>query len=278
VPGWRRGEVDWLLASARTRAALVLSAYLGLLAACGLVVLFVATAAEAASGPAPAGRALAARFATAPLVVESEQPLTRRIDPELSAPGGSLRVRLVLVGGGRAADLRLAVRALGDEERVSAVRARLASAGSVEVPLPAPSGPYELELERTAGEALVAVRQDGIEILTPTASAREASLRVALRAGLALAALLALALGLGAWLSAPTAILATLTLTLLGLLAEGAIARALPLASLAEALALAGEGIAAPWPSLRAVASAAVAVGIGLLAATAGLRDWRRAS
>jgi hypothetical protein len=277
LPGWRRGEVDWLLAAARRRGALVLSAYLGLLAAAGLLLLFIATAAEASAGPAPAGHALAARFATPALVVDDGQPLVRVVDPGRAAPGGTLRVRMVLAGGGRAAGLRVALRSRGPAGGVRAVRAQLASNESVEVPLPAPEGPYELVVERTDGEALVAVRENGIELLTPTASARVAGLRVALRAGLALAALLALALGLGAWLSAPTAILGALTLAAAGLLAEGPMARALPLGALAEALALAGEGVAAPTPSPRALAATAVAVSVGLLAATAGLCCWRRA-
>jgi len=278
LPAWRRGEVDWLLASARSRMGLVASTYLGLLAAALLLVAFIAVAAELAAGPSGPGRALAARFETPALVVDAEEGLVRRVDPGFELPGGVLRVRLILVGGGRAADLRLAVRSAAVEGRTTAVRARLAGAGVLEVPLPAASGPYDLQLEQLEGEALVAVREDGLELVEPLGSARAAGLRTAARAILGLAALLALALGLGAWLSTPTALLGALALALAALLSEGPAARLFPLAALREALALAGEGLAAPWPSTRAVAAGALVAVLGLLLAGAGLRDWRRAA
>jgi len=275
LPGWRRGEVDWLFASASTRTGLALSAYLGLAAAAAIFVVFDAAVAELAAGRAGPGRALAARFATPTVLLAGDEPIVRGIDLGRSPAGAALRVRILLVGGGPAADLRLAVRAVAADGAVHATRARLATSGNLEVTLPRSEGPFELSLERTGGESLVALERDGIELVTPVASERVGSLRLAARSWLALCAMLAVALGLGAWLSAPTAAIGALSLGLAALLAGSTVAPALPLASLKEALSLTGEGLAAPWPSWRALVASAATIVLGLTLAAAGLRHWR---
>jgi hypothetical protein len=276
VPRWRRGEVDWLLAAQRSRAELVLSTFVGLAAAAAGFVGFAGATAEIGAGYASAGRALEARFGTPSQVLEGET-LVRRLTLDPLPAGAVLRVRLQYLGGAPAVDLRLSVRALATDAPPSAVEARVFASGVLEVPLPPVVGPVELRLERTGETALVALRENGIEIAVPTASERGASMRVAVRAWIALCAALAVALGLGAWLSGGAAVTGALALTWVALLARAPAGGKWPPAALGDALELAGEGLAAPWPSARSLALAAAVIALALFAAAQGLEHWRRA-
>lgn len=276
LPRWRRGEVDWLLAARRTRTELVVSTFLGLAAAAALFAAFAGATAELGAGSAGAGRALEARFRT-PAQVLGSAPLVRRLALGPLPAGAVLRARLQFLGGATAVDLKLSARALGSDAAPSAVASRVFASGVLELPLPPGDGPIELRLERTGETALVALRENGIEVAVPIASARGASVRVAARAWIALIAALAVALGLGAWLSGAAAVAGALALTWISLLADAPGGGKWPAAALGEALELAGEGLAAPWPSGRSVALAATVVALALLLAERGLEHWRRA-
>ncbi len=276
IPAWRRGEVEWLAASAAGRARIVLSVWLGQVAAALVFALFAGTAAELAAGPARPGRALAARYASASFVLSEGSPAqVLRIDAEPAPAGAVLRARLDYFGAGTAAEVRLALRR-ADSLMATEVRAALGAPGALEVALPAGEGPLEVVLERGAGEALVTLEPDGLELLVPIASERLASASVALRAWLALCVTLALGLGLGAWLSAPTACLGLLAIVVPALLSPSEAARLSPWSGLARTLSLCGQNLTAGPPSVRSLAAAAVLGLLGLLLAVAGLRTWRR--
>ncbi len=276
IPGWRRGEVEWLAASAAGRARIVLSTWIGQTAAALGFALFAAAAAEIAAGPARPGRALAARFATPSVFLSpAHRPEVRRIDAGATPPGTVLRARIDFIGGGAPSEVRLAVRRAGSPE-VAEARGAIAEDGALEVVLPAGAGALEVELQRGAGEALVALEQDGLELLAPTSSERLASAGVALRAWLALSVTLALGMGLGAWLSAPTACLGLLAIVLPALLSPSEAAQLSPWSGLARALSSCGENLAPAPPSARALAVCLLIGLLGLLGAVAGLRPWRR--
>lgn len=278
VPRWRRGEVDWLAASAHGRARVVLSTWLGLDAAAIALCLGCAAAGELAAGRAGSGRVLAARFATPTVaLLESGVEQTRRLEPAAVPAGTLLRARLDFLGGGPAASVRLALRREEGAGSATAARVLVSAPRWVDLALPAGRGPLVLALERIDGEAIVALAPDGLDLLTPAASERVAASRLAARAALALVAALSLALGFGAWVSAPTAFLGALAVLVVALLSDAELARASPWSALRFALELAGRGVAAPWPSARAwiVGLSTMAAGLGL--AVAGLRTWRRA-
>jgi hypothetical protein len=276
LPQWRRGEVDWLLAAKRSRADLVLSTFLGLAAAAALFALFVAATAEIGAGRAGAGRALSTRFATPSQMLEDGR-LVRRITLDRLPAGAVLRARLRFLGGAPAADVRFSARSTGSGAPLSSVESRISATGVLELALPAIGGPVELELERIGESALVALQENGIEIAVPTRSARSASLRVAARAWIALCAAMAIGMGLGGWLSGGAAATAALALAWVSLLAAAPGGGRWPAAALSDAIELAGEGLAAPWPAARSLALAAAIIAGSLALATSGLVHWRRA-
>ncbi len=276
LPQWRRGEVDWLLAAKRSRADLVISAFVGLAAAAAFFALFVAAAAELGAGRSGAGRALAARFATPSQMLE-DVPLVRRITLDRLPAGAVLRARLQFLGGAPAADVRLSARLTNSDSPTLSVESRISATGVLELELPAIGGQVEIALERVGETALVALQQNGIEIAVPTQSARVASLRVAARAWIALCAAIAVALGLGAWLSGGAAATTALALAWVSLLASAPGGGRWPTAALSDAIELAGEGLAAPWPAARSLALVAAIVAGSLAVATSGLVHWRRA-
>jgi hypothetical protein len=277
LPHWRRGEVDWLLAARRSRASLVLSTFLGLAAGAAVFVGFAGATAELGAGNGGAGRALSARYATPAQMLGSE-PIVRRLPLDPLPSGSVLRVRLQFLGGAPAVDVRLTARALDSQSPPVALETRVSALRVLELELPPAAEAIELRLERAGEDALVALQEDGIEIAVPTASARAVSLRVALRAWIALCAALAVALGLGAWLSGAAAVVTSLALAWISMLAAAPLAGRWPAAALGEALELAGEGLAAPWPSARSLALAAVVVAVSLALAASGLEHWRRAA
>jgi hypothetical protein len=278
---WRRGEADWL-ACARHGQVLV-SAWSGAFAGGLLVLLFAALCAELTAGSGRAGLRIEAQLPAPRVVLVGGRGAQRwRVegaDGELGQ-GSLLRARVVLVAGAPAAEVRFSARRAEADGATTTVRRRISGRGSVLLDVPSGSGPLELELEREEPAAIVALEGDGVELVRPVASERAASAAILARAALALAAWLALALGLGAWLSSPTAALFLLALALPVWLAAGdphaALRGAWPWSGLPEAIEVAGQGFAPPLPTARALATTVLAVAAGLGLARAGLRDWRR--
>jgi len=154
------------------------------------------------------------------------------------------------------------------------VERRIGGRTSCEIELPPGAGPVVLRLERLGPGAGVALVGD-VAATASAASERLASVAVALRCWLALCAWSALALGLGAWFSAPTAAAGTLAIAVATWMAESAPAW-LPGRDLGAALVAVGEGLVPAWPTLPALGAAAACVVLGLGLGAAGLRRWRR--
>ena len=270
VPAWRRGEVHWLAASPATRLELYASTWLGLALACLMAISIISLSAEAAAGRADAGWQRA-RALPVPDVVLA--PLAARatftLDPGTSR-GALLRVHVQRLSGAPGGEVRLSLARGSASARASAM---LAGATSLTLPLPAGDGPLTATLE-CDGEAAVAL--DGaVEVLVPVGSERRASFVLALRASLALWVACALALGLGACVSAPSAAMLVLSTALLTWL-RGTVLP-VPWADLPFALATVGEGIAPDWPGALPWTATLLLVALGALFFTHGLRGWRRA-
>jgi hypothetical protein len=123
--------------------------------------------------------------------------------------------------------------------------------------------------------AVVVLVEPGIELFEPTSSSRRASLAIAARSLLALSSALAIAFGLGAWMSAATATALTLCALLPAWLADGASA-AWPWVELPASLERVGDGFAPAWPAAATIAGAIATCAIGLALPLAHRDLWRR--
>lgn len=273
---WRRAEIDAVAASGLGRARFALSTWAGHALAAAALVVAAAVAAELAAGgarPELALRGIAASTGHAPIGTEPDAG--RRIEGELEA-GDVLRLRIAFFGGGPAPDLSVELAREEGGERTE-LELRVGARRVLDVDVPPGKGPLRLRLSRSAPGALLAVEPDGIELLARTGPDRlREALDVPARAWLALVAALSLALGFGAWFSAPTAFLAVLAVVLPALWTQLSWARLLPWPQLERSLAAAGEGVRLAAPPAAAWAAALAGVALGLTLTVSGLASWRR--
>jgi hypothetical protein len=274
---WRRGEADWIGSRPVGRLAALACAWLGatggLVATCALVAL--GTELVAGDGARAATTRLVARVDLADTVrLEPGQTWRTKLDVR-GLDAGYVRVRLVpTAGGAPTTDARLTVRAGGTsfvaEEHVTARR-------WIEARLPQHAGEVLVTLENRGAGELALLAGGGLEVWRPGGSALFGAVALAARTALALAALGALALGLGAWVSRPTAA------GFAGAAWVGAVAWLdapawFPGADLPRALAIVGEGRLPGGPGPDALLGAALVCAAGLALGRLGLRSWRHSS
>jgi hypothetical protein len=143
------------------------------------------------------------------------------------------------------------------------VEARVA--GRTRLALALPSGaPLALELERSAGGALLVLPRDALEIVAPLPSDRGAALALALHAFLLLAGAAALAAGLASILTPALATGVVLALALAACTGPVALARWVPGAELARTWRELARGLVPAAPHASAWAGALVLVVLGL--------------
>jgi len=280
VPGWRAGEGEWLGSRVAGRGSILVSTWLGTFAGGALVLTVAALAIEFRGGYPDQGAASFRRSDTIALPpgtesrwIDASTPLRWRVAE--APPDGRVRVELGFgASSGSAAEIAFRTRRDG-EERQS--RSRISGRGSVEVEIPPGSGDLELELACTRSGTRSLVISRAVETWVPCASDRLASAGILLRLLLALATWEALAIGIGAWVSAPTAglfLLAAWSAPWLG----GAAPVWLPGADLWAALEDAGRGRVPPFLDPRCLIAGAGLGLLGLGLAAAGLRRWRGAT
>lgn len=267
-----RGEAQWLLTRPIGRGRTACATWLGLaLAACAWLALGAVAIELGAGGDGPALRASG---------VLSAGPLER-------LPDGGLRWALAgRARAGQLAALDLGVRfAAGGAPEVELelarpdgarrrARARLARAGTLMVEVPPGEGPLVVTLRGMAGGARPLVVGRDFWLFDPEGRERDGTLALFARGVLWLAAAGALALGLAAWLSAPTAFTAVAALWIVAWL-SAAPPRWLPATDLWAALAQVAEGRAPGPPPLVSLAGAALLVAAGGLLARAGAAPGR---
>lgn len=275
---WRQGDADWLGSRPTGRLAALVSTWAGTVAAGACLLAAVALFVEVA---ADGGEETFAYAGTSGLAeVRRVEPGTARVfrmpDPEGRAPAGSrVRARVtVTVGAGPTTVARLTARRAveGGGERSATVR--VLARTWLEVELPPGPGDLELEIASEGDGALAVLAPDSFQLWVPGGDERRASSTIFVRAALGLAAGLALAMGLGAWVSPITAGLGALLLWPLLELSFGAPGW-LPAARLARALAFVGEGRLPEALDPRALLGLVACVALGLALALAGLRSWR---
>jgi len=275
VPAWRAGEGDWIGSRSTARPAVVASMVLGTWAAAALLLLASFASIELRAGrSAPSFRRAGSIALPAGTWIEPGSPLVLELnDPEERVPAGS-RARVELAfGSGSGSSAEVALRASRrSEERESVVR--LASRGAAEVEIPPGPGDLRLEIACPRPGTRACTVSDELELWAPCASDRSAGAQILVRLLVATLAWIALALGLAAWMSAPSAALAVLAAWIAAWLGD-VTPLWLPGGDLWAALDVVGSGRvpAAPDPRSHAAALLLAAVGIGL--GVLGTRRWR---
>jgi len=275
---WRAGEGDWLGSRPVGRGPALVSALVGMLAACALVL--GATAAIVELGTAfnsgahgRSGESLALAWTrdlprTIPLAPGGERHFTLEGVPA----GALLSLRLMpTYGADPTTDARLT---LTRADTTNAAQLRIATRATLEARAPQGTGALEVRLTNAGSGYLALLAHDGLELWRPAGSARQASLTLALRAFLALVPLLALALGTALFVGPWTASLGSLC-TYLAAVAFLHAPAWYPGADLLRALDVVARGRlpATISPLSGVVAMCLVVLGLGL--GTRGLRSWR---
>ncbi len=276
VHRWRRGEVDWLASSPARPLSILVATWSGALLAGTAALAAAALAAEATAGADRGGVRLAGVVETPRVTLA---PGDSRASPLVRPPGplpeGSvLAAELTAVAISEAVRVSLRASRPGAEGAGELVEAWLKRRTRLEVP--APTGPGEVQLDLELSGPVPHCALTRLELLTPTASERAAGAALFGRAWIALAAWLALALGLGAWTSPATAGLAIAGSWLIAALRPEPIAW-LPGADLARALGVVGDGVVPARIGWEPWLGAAVLALVGLGLARWNLHSWRRA-
>lgn len=286
VPRWRAGEGAWLGSSPATRGSLAAAACggiaLALVAVTGVAAL-VAAFAAGEEGGRPARLRIESTLTAGTLVLDGGGPRALELSAEALTPRTRfVRARVVPIGAGHAATVRLTL-VRGGERRE--VQARVSAPTELRLAVPAVAATETsglvLELERLGPGPVVALPGGEFELLAELPHARGPDLALAARALLTLVAWCALAFGLGAWMHPVVAGMLTLASALLVLTGSGGAwadaLGALPGRGLAEALRIVGEGLVpARLRPVEVLAAGATAL-LGWALARAGLRDWRGA-
>ncbi|MDP6763588.1 MAG: hypothetical protein QF860_12080 [Planctomycetota bacterium] len=277
----REGGAAWLTSSAAPQRVVLASTWSGLCAAAGVGVLGLSAAAELAAGAAGA----TALRSAGNLPIEADEGAVRADGLHWRSPAPAdlpprSRARLELSTwsrGGPATEITLKVEREGGGEG-TILEDRLARAAIVELDLPPGEGDFLFTLVRRGGGAAVVLEPAALSLLVPAASERLASVALASRLLLALAAWCALGLGLGAWMSARGAVAVLAGAQALVWLSAGPSGSWLPAADWAEALSWVGEGIVPPPPTAAAWLGTGAWVLFGLgLARLGAACGWSRA-
>lgn len=277
IGAWRTRDADWLAPRALGRASILVSTWLGIAAPCiALAVVIAALVELRVDGAGPTLRAAGSLPGPAPGWIDSGSPRSWRIDAARVTAQDGARVSLELgLGAGAGPTAHVHFHGTRGSEASSA-RVAIGTRGEVELVLPRGQGDVELALTITDPDARALVLSDTLELWLPVPSERTSSFALATRLALALLAWTALALGFGAWLSAPTATGLVAALWIALWLADGAPSW-IPGADGFDALATIGRGRAPAQPAWRELAATFACVAVGLGLARAGIHHWRRA-
>ena len=273
ISGWRRRDVDWLAPRGARASALVLSTWIGLVAATLVCAGAAAAVIEICVNRAqPSWREGAPAFAQGDDWLDAAHAQTLPLGAQPLQAGTRLRLSFAFVSSGPQALVRAVVAGPAGAELARAEQA-VTSRGTLELALPACPADSTLRLEALGREARVYHEASAARLWLPVANEGLASLALLARLLLDSAACCAVALALSGWFSPPTAVFA---LGSLALLALGADVSSAPLAGLVGALATLQEGRVPRWPSPGELATAACLTAAGLGLATLSLRRWRR--
>lgn len=281
---WRAGEADWLGSRPVGPGPALASVLAGMLAACALLLAATATIVELGIGSS--GGSLARGGETLALEWSRDRPQTTALAPgedeystlEDVPADALLSLRLMpTYGADPTTDARLTLTRAETPDTAQThniAELRIATRATLEARVPQGTGVLEVRLTNVGSGNLAWLAEHGLELWRPAGSARNSSLALALRAFLALAPLLALALGAAVFVGPWTASLGSLCIYLAVLSFLHAPAW-YPGADLVRALDVVASGRlpAAISPVSWLLAPILVALGLGLGAL--GLGSWR---
>jgi hypothetical protein len=282
IGAWRAGEVEWLASRAASRSTILAGTWAGHCAAAWLVLAATGVIAEVRAGASAPSLELSGRIGSERSSwVEGRRSLVwRAMDPGRAAAEGS-RARFELALGsssGAGSGVILSARRIGSGAVApieTRVEKRIGTRGDIEIEIPRGTGDVEFSLACGSGEDRVFLLSERGELWTPVASGRWASGVILERAALALAAWLALAIGLGGWMSASSAAALILVIWLPAWMSSEPSA-IWPGGDLFAALAIAGRGRVPPPIDARSLACAALAIAAGFGLARWSIARWRR--
>jgi hypothetical protein len=276
LSGWRRRDVDWMAPRGASGTALVLSTWIGLLAAALLLGLATASAVEFCASRGRASWIEGPRaFAGAGGWVESGTASRDSLATGALPRGARLRLSFAFASGGP--DVRvcavLAERPGGAE--LARTEQSVGTRGELELVLPDCPAGAELRLTTTDPELRVYHDAAAARVWLPVAHEGLASISILARLVLDVGACCAIALAFSGWFSTAGAVFTLASLALIALLSSPDPGW-LPLAGLGRALAVLQEGRVPAWPSLAEIAGAAALSAAGLALAAGSLVRWRR--
>jgi len=277
VPTWRAGEGDWIGSRSVGRPVAVTSMLLGTWAGAAILLLLSFASIEVHAGDAiPSLRRAGSIGLPAARWIEPDKPLVVTVK-NLGTPQHGSRARVDLAFGyGSGSASEVVVNAIrGSEWRSASVH--LASRGTVEVELPIGTGDLRIEIVCPRAGTRAYTVSDEIELWGPCADDRAAGARILLRLLVASLAWIALAIGLAAWMSAPSAALFVLAAWIAAWLGD-ATPSWLPGADLWAALDTVGSGRVPSSPDPRSHAIALGIAALGVILAVLGTRRWRVSS
>ncbi len=280
---WRARDADWFAPLPLPRSAYSVSTVAGVVCAAWLLVVGTATITEAftTSSDTPPLRFHAA-IAHPPLaLLDDDEPMQIPWSASGDATNGAQLVLhpTVAPGSGPAVAVRFSLARRGD--RGIFVERRLFGRTRIALDVPDPDADeLELSIERTSDGAVFVLPPNSVELWVPTRSARLASVELGARCALLLAAWIALAAGLGAWMRAGLATAlgaACFLLALVGADAAPALAAFVPGADIVQAWGLVGRGVVPPSIDGRAFVGTLLLIAAGVGALHAGIAHGRSA-
>lgn len=281
---WRRADSAWLASRSTGNATILVSTWIGATLAGLVFAVIFALVAETFAGTEATSRLAGKLPLPAQRWIDGAKPTAWSIHAPDVAEGRDLSARIELglgPGPGGTSETRVRARRRSDPTDTWSVEARTAvkNRGALEFPLPRGTGDIDLELSTSAESMRVYVEGESIE-LWESAPPHSASITMLARCALALAAWIALAIGVSTWTSTTTAALSVPATWAPFWWSQGstrvdAIATFLPGARIFDDLAILSLGRAPAFIDMRVALGASAVLMLGFLLGIAGLRSWR---
>ncbi|MFT5285009.1 MAG: hypothetical protein ACI8TQ_001170 [Planctomycetota bacterium] len=278
---WRLRDRDWIGSRAVSKLAFAASTYLGISLGGALLAATIGLVVElSAGGDGTALRRVQSLPVPVMNLIESGEQARFRIDEseEVNLAGRSIRLELrATPGAGPTAKVRLACRRSSADSQTE-IEAIVSGRTSIGFELPSGVGGLDFTLTKVGAGCGVVALSGSLVLFESVASERVGSWTILVRVLLWMCAWIALALGLGSWMSAITATVLCLALQLpawnsvnaFDVAQATALSSYIPGADLVQSLKLLGDGLVPAHALPHSLLGLAIFVVVGLALAVAG--------